>query len=41
MTNNNEFVSKLFAAFGAVAMTMTLLVSSFAPPANTVSSMLV
>ncbi|GEM_PF-2460026 len=32
MTNSNEFTTKLFAAFGAVAMTVTLFVSSFASP---------
>ena len=41
MTNNSDFAGKLFAALGAVAMTMTLLVSSFAAPATTVSGMLV
>ena len=40
MTNDNDFLGKLFAAFGAVAMTMTLLVSSFAPPATTISGMM-
>lgn len=29
MSTNNEVFGKVFAAFGAVAMTMTLLVSSF------------
>ena len=32
MTNSNEFATKVFAAFGAVAITMTILVSSFANP---------
>ncbi len=32
MTSNNAFAGKVFAAFGAVAITMTLLVSSFAHP---------
>ncbi|WP_267904227.1 hypothetical protein [Aurantiacibacter sediminis] len=41
MTNNTDLLGRVFAAFGAVAMTMTLLVSSFAPPATTVSGMLV
>ena len=41
MTNTNEFAGKLFAAFGALAMTMTLIVSSFANPhATTVVGLL-
>lgn len=32
MTNSNEFATKVFAAFGAVAISMTLFVSSFANP---------
>jgi len=32
MTNSNEFANKVFAAFGAVAMTVTLFVGSFANP---------
>ena len=32
MTQTQDFASKMFAAFGAVALTMTLLVSSFANP---------
>ncbi len=35
MTNTNDFAGKVFAAFGALAITMTLLVSSFANPAAT------
>ncbi len=37
---NNDFLGRVFAALGAVAMTMTLFVTSFAPPATTVSGML-
>jgi len=35
MTNSNEFASKVFAAFGAVAISMTLFVASFADPSAT------
>ncbi len=35
MTFTNEFASKAAAAFGAVAITATLLFSSFANPATT------
>ncbi|WP_269429507.1 hypothetical protein [Aurantiacibacter marinus] len=35
MTNSNEFATKVFAAFGAVAISLTLFVSSFADPAAT------
>lgn len=42
MINTNEFAGKLFAAFGALAMTMTLLVTSFANPnATTLAGILV
>ncbi|WP_267904228.1 hypothetical protein [Aurantiacibacter sediminis] len=41
MTMTNEFTGKIFAAFGAFAITMTLLVSSFANPnATTVATLL-
>lgn len=41
MTMTNEFQTKLMAAFGAVAVTLTLLVSSFAnPSATTVAGLL-
>lgn len=41
MTNTNEVAAKLMAALGAVAMTMTLIVSSFANPhATTVAGLL-
>ncbi|WP_340587043.1 hypothetical protein [Erythrobacter alti] len=35
MTNTQNFTSRLFAAIGAMAITATLLVSSFANPAAT------
>ena len=35
MTNNNEFTTRLYAAFGAVAMTLTLFASYFATPTAT------
>ena len=42
MTNSNDFATKLFAAFGALAITMTLLVSSFANPnATSIATVLV
>ena len=38
---NNTFSTRLFAAFGAVAMTMTLLAGYFASPtATTVAGMI-
>ena len=41
MTQTQDFASKMFAAFGPVALTMTLLVSSFANPnATTVVGLL-
>ncbi|GGD56501.1 hypothetical protein [Aurantiacibacter arachoides] len=41
MTNTNDFAAKIFAAVGALAMTMTLIVSSFANPhATTVVGLL-
>ncbi|WP_277619348.1 hypothetical protein [Aurantiacibacter luteus] len=41
MTNTNTFATKVLSAFGALAMTMTLLVSSFANPhATTVVGLL-
>lgn len=39
---NNDYAVRAFAAFGALAVTMTLLVSSFANPnATSVASLLV
>ena len=39
--NTESVASKIFAAFGALAITMTLLVSSFAnPTATTVAGIL-
>ncbi|MDE1466135.1 hypothetical protein [Aurantiacibacter sp. D1-12] len=35
MTTTNDFTGKIFAAFGALAITTTLLVSSFANPTTT------
>ncbi len=35
MTDTNDFATRIFAAFGALAITVTLLVSSFANPAAT------
>jgi len=32
MSDNSTFARRAFAAFGAIALTMTLLVSSFATP---------
>ncbi len=32
MTNTNDITSRVFAAFGAIAITATLLISSFANP---------
>ncbi|WP_269429508.1 hypothetical protein [Aurantiacibacter marinus] len=32
MTTTNDFTARVFAAFGALAITATLLVSSFANP---------
>lgn len=40
MTTTNEFTGKLVAAFGAIGITMTLLVSSFAYPGTTIASLL-
>ena len=42
MINTNDFAGKFFAAFGALAITMTLLVSSFANPnATSIATVLV
>lgn len=42
MFTTNDFTGKIFAALGAVAMTMTLLVSSFANPnATSIATVLV
>lgn len=42
MTTTNDFTGKIFAAFGAFAITASLLVASFANPAATsISSLLV
>ncbi len=35
MTNTSEIATRLFAAFSALTITVTLLVSSFANPAAT------
>lgn len=41
MTNFNEYASRVLAGFGAVAMTLTLIVSSFSTPqASLISSII-
>jgi len=35
MTTTNDIAGRVFAAFGAIAITATLLVSSFANPTTT------
>lgn len=42
MNTTHDFAGKFFAAIGAIAMTMTLLVSSFANPnATSIATVLV
>ena len=41
MFANSELANRLFAAFGALAITTGLLVASFAPPAATIATTVV